>query len=232
MTLRFSIAKPGISACAAALASCAAIRSWLGFSITAPNTLASLCSSTGLTSTSSSRARSKSSYRALVGVIVRPRSSTGAAGSRNSSFPASQPGCQVAGPDSAFLGQFAGLAVDRLHPVDGVGPNVRAGEQPGEPAAAGLLEPLKRLGIGAGEVEGAGPAVLVVEQRIAAAQIRQRVDPLPLSSGDQLQVTGVVWFCHGAPFARDRSASPSESQQTEFSDGDGKSGNRVLGRRA
>jgi hypothetical protein len=125
MTLRFSIEKPGISACAAAFASCAAIRSWLGFSITAPNTLASLCSSTGLTSTTSSRARSKSSYRALVGV-----------------------------------------------------------------------------------------------------------GGTPLSGSDQLQVTGVVWFCHGVPFARDRSASPRESRQTEWPAGGGKSGNRVLGRRA
>ena len=146
--------------------------------------------------------------------------------------PPGQPGGQVAGPDAPLLGELAGLAVDRLHSADGVGPDVRVLEQAGEPAAAGLLEPLKRLGFGAGEVEGAGPAVQVVQQRIAAAQIGQRVDPLPLSGGDQLQVTRVVWFCHGVPFARDRSASPGESQQTEFSDGDGKSGNRVLGRRA
>jgi hypothetical protein len=32
----------------------------------------------------------------------------------------------------------------------------QAGEQAGEAAPAGLFEPLKRLGIGAGEVEGAG----------------------------------------------------------------------------
>lgn len=55
---------------------------------------------------------------------------------------------------------------------------------------------------------------------------------LPLSGGDQLQAAGVAWFCHGAAFARDPSASPSENDQTELPGDDGKSGNRVLGRRA
>ena len=232
MTLRFSIEKPGISACEAALASCAAIRSLAGL----------------LDHRAEHAGELVQQHRVDLDLVVEGQVEVVVAGPgrrdrqppqqhrggrlEEQLVPAGQPGGQVAGPDSALLGELAGLAVDRLHPVDGVGPDVRVLEQAGEPAAAGLLEPLQRLGVGAGEVERAGPAVLVVEQRIAATQIGQRVDPLPLSGADQFQVTRVVWFCHGAPFARDPSASPSESQQTELSAGDGKSGNRVPGRRA
>jgi hypothetical protein len=70
----------------------------------------------------------------------------------------------------------------------------------GEPASAGFLEPLHRVRIGAGEVEGACSAILVVEQCVPAAEVGQRVDPLALNGGDQFEVAGVAWFCHGAPF--------------------------------
>ena len=32
---------------------------------------------------------------------------------------------------------------------------------------------------------GAGPAVLVIQQRVPAAEVGQRVDPLPLRGGDE-----------------------------------------------
>ncbi len=94
ITCRSVISNPGTSASRAArvsnsqiLPAPAAPRS----AVTAPNTLASLCSSTGLTSTSSSRTRSKSSCLARVGAMVRPRSSTGAHGSRNNSSQRAMP---------------------------------------------------------------------------------------------------------------------------------------------
>jgi len=93
MTCRSAIRNPGTSAaCAAAVSSAPTFSggSSASCSVAAPNTAPSLCSSTGLTSVSSS-VSSKSSCRALVGVMVRPRSSTGAAGSRNSSSQLASP---------------------------------------------------------------------------------------------------------------------------------------------
>ena len=106
--------------------------------------------------------------------------------------PPGQAGGQVARPDAALFGQLAGLAVDRLHAADRVGALVRVREQLREPCAAGLLEPLEDVGIGARQVERAGPSVFVVQQRVPPAEIGQRVDPLALRGGDQLETAGVV----------------------------------------
>ena len=44
---------------------------------------------------------------------------------RNSSSQRARPVARYAGPDAALFQQLAGLAVDRLHPADRVGPDVR-----------------------------------------------------------------------------------------------------------
>ena len=107
--------------------------------------------------------------------------------------PAREAGGQVAGLDAAFLLQFARLAVDRLHAPDGVGPDVRVGEELGEPDVPALLKALDGIRVGVGQVERPCPAVLVVQQRVAAAQIGQRVRPLPLRGGDQGKPPGLAY---------------------------------------
>jgi len=105
-------------------------------------------------------------------------------------------GATVASPDAALLGQFPRLAVDRLHPADRVRARVGVAEQTGQLSGPGLLEPLGRVGVGAGQIEGAGPAVLVIQQRVPAAEVGQRVDPLPLRGGGEFyaSVVSVVSF--------------------------------------
>src|SRR5580704_18134179 len=96
---------------------------------------------------------------------------------------------------------MGGSARDRRGPSTGV--TVRAGRAIGTRVApvtggagvgrsAGLLEALEDVGIGARQVECAGPSVFVVQQRVPPAEIGQRVDPLALRGGDQLETAGVI----------------------------------------
>src|SRR5580704_11132390 len=100
MTRRSVISKPGTSAAAAAWRSRAAAFCGVSLVTSAPNTLVSLCTSTGLTSSSSSRTSSKSSYLARRG------------GLEEQLVPAGHAEGQVAGPDAALLEQLAGLAME------------------------------------------------------------------------------------------------------------------------
>src|SRR5262249_23716006 len=71
-------------------------------------------------------------------------------------------------------------------PADRVGPQVRVAEQPGEPDRPGPAEPFQRIRVGAGQVQRSGPAVLVVEEGVAPAQVGQRGNPPRLRRRDQL----------------------------------------------
>jgi hypothetical protein len=99
--------------------------------------------------------------------------------------------------------QLAGLAVDRLHPADGIGSQLgvrRAGRKKlGEASAAGLLEPFDRVRVRGREVERAGPSVLEVQERVPAAEVGERVDPLPLRRFDVGEPASVVRFGHQSP---------------------------------
>jgi hypothetical protein len=101
-------------------------------------------------------------------------------------------GREISGPDAAFLQQLPGLPVDGLHAVDRIGPDIGVAEEPGEPDRAGPQEPVEDLRIGRCHIECAGPAVLVVEQRIPAAQVGEGSDPAGLGGSDQLGTAAVT----------------------------------------
>ena len=152
----------------------------------APNTVASLCTRTGLTSWSSSRMSSKSSYRARVGVMVSPRSSTGAAGSRNSSsqrampvarYPALMPRSSAArGPCGGWPASAGSRRPARRGRLNSLVSRIEPG-----PRRTGR----QRLRVGAGPGPAWPPGGPCSTAGVPAAEIRQRRDPPPLGGGDE-----------------------------------------------
>ena len=106
---------------------------------------------------------------------------------------------QVTGPDATLLEQLAGLAVDGLDPPDRVGPQIGVGKQPGQPDGAGSGEAVEGLRVGARQVERARPPVLVLQQRVPAAQVGQGRDPLLLGGPDEFQTPTVINLGHAGP---------------------------------
>jgi len=93
----------------------------------------------------------------------------------------------------------SGLAVDGLDPPDRVGAQVGVLEQPGQPRRAAFGEAVEGLRIGLRQVERGRPPVLVVQQRVPAAQVGQRLDPLLLGGPDELQTPTVIILGHARP---------------------------------
>src|SRR6266536_70919 len=124
MTWRGMISNPGTSAAAAAASSRPAASCGVRPSSSAPNTLVSLCTSTGLTSSSSSRISSKSSYLARVGAQV-------------------DIGEQPGQPDRAALGEAVQRIGVGLSQVERACPPVLVVQQRVPPAQVGQrLDPL------------------------------------------------------------------------------------------